>query len=270
MSRRSLQRKRRPDFKVFPYKILWLINVGTTTKKSDSYTQPGQKEKIKTIFNKWFLEEANFLLDETVNKHNMRFWWKKPPENLHEKKSYGKKIAFWFTMSRYSFIGPIFFKETGNSGRYLQMLQNDFWPQHIANGLPLHTQWFMQDGARQHAANVLLDRLNTVFGPSFMSNDHPGRHNCGNFWPPLSSNRILATYFCGGFWKGISFHENNSMNLMWKECLCSCAEGLKKTCVTILLKIRAADYKMVAISSIYWHRNKKLPRACTKCVKHYL
>jgi hypothetical protein len=44
------------------------------------------------------------------------------------------------------------------------MLRNNFMPQLIATELPINTQWFMQDGARPHTANVVLDFLYESFG----------------------------------------------------------------------------------------------------------
>ena len=46
--------------------------------------------------------------------------------------------------------------------------------------------WFMQDGATLHDANIVLDFLDIVFGPSVMSNRYPDHHNCSNYWPSLS------------------------------------------------------------------------------------
>ena len=39
------------------------------------------------------------------------------------------------------------------------MLENSFMPNILATGLPIHTQWFTQDGARPHTANVVVDFL---------------------------------------------------------------------------------------------------------------
>jgi hypothetical protein len=47
----------------------------------------------------------------------------------------------------------VLFKQVGNT----------FVPHFIATGLPLQTQWFMQDGARPHTANVILDFLHDTF-----------------------------------------------------------------------------------------------------------
>jgi hypothetical protein len=40
------------------------------------------------------------------------------------------------------------------------VLKKDFLEPFTVNGLPLHTQWFMQDGVTPHIANVVL-HLNT-------------------------------------------------------------------------------------------------------------
>jgi hypothetical protein len=43
------------------------------------------------------------------------------------------------------------------------MLRNTFVTNHLATGLPLQTQWFMQDGAKPRTVNVILDFLHDTF-----------------------------------------------------------------------------------------------------------
>jgi hypothetical protein len=43
---------------------------------------------------------------------------------------------------------------------------------------------------------------------------------------------FLATSFCGESWRRCS-HGNHSINFRWQEYLLSCAEMLRKTCVTL-------------------------------------
>jgi len=81
------------------------------------------------------------------------------------------------------------------------MLPNDFLPPFVVNGLPLHTQWFMQDGVVPHIANIVL-HLNTVFGPCVMSIRYPDRHNCGNS-PDLNP----CDFFLWGFLKEVFPHK---------------------------------------------------------------
>jgi hypothetical protein len=63
---------------------------------------------------------------------------------------------------------------TVNSDRYLAMLQYNFMLQLIATGLPINTEWFMQDGARSHTVNMVLDFLYETFGPRVISHSFPG------------------------------------------------------------------------------------------------
>jgi hypothetical protein len=71
----------------------------------------------------------------------------------------------------------------------------------MATQLPIGTQWSMQDGATLRTANVVLDSLNTIFGPRFMSHGYPERHNCGHSWPPLSPDLNPCDFFLWGFLK---------------------------------------------------------------------
>lgn len=59
----------------------------------------------------------------------------------------------------------------------MHMLQTDFVPQLMTAQLPIGTQWFMQDSATAHTANIVLDFLNTIFGPHIMSHCYTEGHN---------------------------------------------------------------------------------------------
>lgn len=82
------------------------------------------------------------------------------------------------------------------------MLQKKFLVQCVASGLPLQAEWFMQDGTTPHTAIIMLDILNTVFGPRVISYHCLDCHNCYTFWPSLSPdlnswNFILRCFFEG-------------------------------------------------------------------------
>jgi hypothetical protein len=85
-----------------------------------------------------------------------------------------------------------------NSDHYRAMLHNNFMLQLIATGLPIITQWFMQDGARPHTANVALDFLYESFGPGVISHRFSGRHDYGQVWPPHSPDINLCDFFLWG------------------------------------------------------------------------
>jgi hypothetical protein len=61
-------------------------------------------------------------------------------------------------------------EDTVNSECYLGMLHNTFVLNLLATGLPLHTQWFMQDGGRPHTANIVLDFLRDTLDSHVISN----------------------------------------------------------------------------------------------------
>jgi hypothetical protein len=80
------------------------------------------------------------------------------------------RIRMWFMrrcfmhlISSHGLLGPIFFEETVISVCCLSILFNTFVSHLFAIGLLLQTQWFMQDGARLHTANVVLDFLHDIF-----------------------------------------------------------------------------------------------------------
>jgi hypothetical protein len=73
------------------------------------------------------------------------------------------RITVWVVISSHGLLGPIFFKDTVNSERYLSMLRNTFVSHLLAAGLLLQTQWFMQDGARPHRACLFLHILHDIF-----------------------------------------------------------------------------------------------------------
>jgi len=107
----------------------------------------------------------------------------------------------WAAISTHGIIGPFFFDDTVTKERYKDMLQNSFIPHLLATGLPIHThtQWFMQDGACPHTANVVLDILYENL--RVMSHRFPERHEGGKLWPPHSPDINPCDFFLWGFLK---------------------------------------------------------------------
>jgi hypothetical protein len=107
----------------------------------------------------------------------------------------------WVAISSHGLLGPVFFEETESSERYLSMLRNTSVPHLLATGLPLETQWFMQDGARLHAPNVVMDFLRDTFNSRVISNRFPNRFACGQDCPPNSPHLNPCDYFLSGLLK---------------------------------------------------------------------
>jgi hypothetical protein len=134
------------------------------------------------FYNVWFSDEAHFHLDVVVNKQNVRFWASENPHVIHEKVLHAPRITVWVAISSYGLQGLIFFEEAVNSGRYLSMLSNTFVTHLLTTGLPLQTQWLMQDGVRLHTANV-MNFLHDNFDSHVIPNQFPDHFTCGQSWP---------------------------------------------------------------------------------------
>jgi hypothetical protein len=201
ISRHLIQRILHSDLKLFLYKISVLHRLSEHDKERRLQFAAWAKEKNATFHNTWFSDEVCFHLDGNVNKQNVCFWAREHPHNFRERCSHRRKVTVWVAISSHSLIGPIFFSETVNSQQYLHMLQNDFLPQLMVTQLPIGTQWFMQDGATPHTANVVLNFLNTIFSPHIMLHHYSQGHNCGHFWPPLSPDLNPCGFFLWGFLK---------------------------------------------------------------------
>jgi hypothetical protein len=92
---------------------------------------------------------------------------------IHEKAHHAPRITVWVAICSLGLLRPFFFEETVNSECYLSMLHNTFVPQLLDTGLPLQAQWFMQDGAGPHTANVVLDFLHNTFDSHVIFNRFP-------------------------------------------------------------------------------------------------
>ena len=129
------------------------------------------------------------------------FWVRELPHIPHEEENYGAKVNVWTTISTHGIIGLFFFHDTVTKERYKDMLENSFIPHLLATGLPIHTQWFMQDGAHPHIANMVLDFLYEMFNFCVMSHQFPECHESGKLWLPHSPDINPCDFFLWGFLK---------------------------------------------------------------------
>ena len=70
----------------------------------------------------FFSDEAQFHLPGHLNSQNTRLWFSEQPYATHENPFHSTKIGAWCAVSRQRIIGPIFFSETVNSERYINIM----------------------------------------------------------------------------------------------------------------------------------------------------
>ena len=152
------------------------------------------------LFNTWFLDEAYFYLDRTVNKLSKWFWETESPENSHEKSSHRGKVTVWFTMTNHGLISPKFFKWNiklrsiclcSRTTSCRNLSQMACFRRH--SGL---SRWCHATYCKCHAGF-----LEHCFWPLHQFKLLLDHHNCGNFWPPLSPKLNPCNFFLWGFLK---------------------------------------------------------------------
>lgn len=93
-----------------------------------------------------------------------------------------------------------FFDETVNSVNYLEMLEGEFIP-FLRNNNILDETYFMQDGAKPHTSNVLMDYLNENFEERVISGRYRERFGYGLSWSAYSPDLNPCDFFLWGYLK---------------------------------------------------------------------
>jgi hypothetical protein len=248
----SVQRILQKGLRMLPYKIAVVNKLFDRVKERWFQFPAWVAGNNEILFNIQFSDEVCFQSDGTVSKWAMRFWGTGPPESFHEKSSHKGQVTVWVAKPSHSLLGPIFLHETVNSEWYLHMLQNNFLPPFMANGLPLHTQCFMQT----------LPYMWTLFWPSHHVELLSRSAQLQNFWPHVSPDLNPCDFFLWGFLKAFPQKPFNTIlddrNACWVvqrgwERLVSPCHFKSVTIFKRLLK------ETVATSSTYWY-NKYLCR----------
>lgn len=212
MTKSSLQRILKNDLKCKPYHLtvhqqLHLQDPQTRMDFSrwflaQQMADPEFEDRI------WWTDEAHCHLDGYVNSHNAIHWGSQRPASVIQKPLHPLKVTVWCGISSRGILGPFFFEENGrtvtvNGTRYLDMLENQFYPE-LSNLTFNNTQiqwtdypewWYMQDGAPAHttvrARNYLADKFDTrTIG-----------YRLANHWPARSPDMTPCDFFLWGYVK---------------------------------------------------------------------
>ena len=152
----------------------------------------------------WFSDEAHFYLSGHVSSKHAFFWGDSKPDYALQRPLHALKCTAWAAMSSHGVIGPIWFVDddnettTINAQRYIRVLQQ-FLVALKRRRLPLMRQWFMQDGATPHTANVTLEWLGNVFADRLIS------RRTEIEWATHSPDLNPCDFFLWGYLKNVSY-----------------------------------------------------------------
>lgn len=188
--------------KFHPYKLQLTheLNEDDFDRRMDFCEQMMERCNVDENFasNIVFSDEATFMLNGTVNRHNCRYWSRTNPHWMQEAHTqYPQKVNVWAGILRGQIIGPFFLNETLTADRYLQLLQTHIIPAITAlfpgeNGGIDNRIFFQQDGAPPHFAVHVREYLNNVFGNRWI-----GRRGSIE-WPARSPDLTPLDFFLWG------------------------------------------------------------------------
>lgn len=143
-----------------------------------------------------FSDEATFMLNGNVNRHNCRYWTDVNPHWVREHHTqHPEKLNVWLGIVRDQFIGPFFIDGNLNAEVYQEMLEHQIYPAIRAATNNSGEVWFQQDGAPPHYGLHVREYLNTIFPNRWI-----GRRGSIE-WPPRSPDLSPLDFFVWGHLK---------------------------------------------------------------------
>lgn len=144
-----------------------------------------------------FSDEASFLLNGSVNRHNFRYWAQENPRWMTEAHTqHPEKVNVWAGLIGTRVVGPFFIEGNLNANSYEELLRTRVIPSLMELLGPQFQQiWFQQDGAPPHFALQVRQLLDTTFPEKWI-----GRR--GHIeWPARSPDLSPLDYFFWGVLK---------------------------------------------------------------------
>lgn len=111
-----------------------------------------------------FSDEATFMLNGNVNRHNCHYWSNINPHWMREQHTqHPEKLNVWLGIVGGQFLGPFFIDGNLNADGYQRMLEEQIVPtiHHVFDNLD--QVWFQQDGAPPHYGLNVRAYLNEIF-----------------------------------------------------------------------------------------------------------
>ena len=97
------------------------------------------------------------------------------PDEVFQKPLHSTKCTAWIAISKLGIIGPFWFEDeeekatTVTKERYIEVLKKFYTRLRSRGGINEEIQWFQQDGATPHTANMTMQWLDERFPERFIS-----------------------------------------------------------------------------------------------------
>lgn len=140
-----------------------------------------------------FSNEATFMLNGRVNRHNCRYWSEDNPHWMLESHTQRPlKLNVWTSIIGNFIIGPFFIDGNLTTARYLDMLTDSVIPAIQGTNIEFNQVWFQQDGAPAHFGRPILNFVNNTFPNRWI-----GRRGTTE-WPARSPDLTPCDFFLWG------------------------------------------------------------------------
>lgn len=178
------------------------------------------------IRNICFTDESTFTLHKQPNKQNTRIWATENPHKfLQTRTQWPQKVNVWLGILGPHIIGPFYIDGNLNGDKYLEMLQQQIYPEIqrvMANRLG--DVWFQQDGCPSHYTRAVTQFLNEHFPNRWI-----GRGGTIH-WPPRSPDLSPNDFHFWGHIKNKVYSHRRFHNLN------ELREAINATCRTFSAK----------------------------------
>jgi hypothetical protein len=144
----------------------------------------------------FFSVEVWFRLQRYINTQNNSYWSSQNPHLTHKVLLHPVKVGVWCAVGARRIVVPVFFNETINFKRYVQVILEQLFPELIKE--ESLCDWFQQDSTTAHTACMSMHVLSDVFMDRIISS---------GIWPARSPNLNPCDFFLLGLFEAQSLQQ---------------------------------------------------------------
>ena len=200
----------------------------------------------------WFTDEAHFHLSGHVCSESAYFWGYSKPQYVLQRPLHADKCTAWAAISAQGIVGPFWFVNdanetaTVNAHRYIEVLKQ-FVASLRRKRIAVAQQWFMQDGATPHTANVTLDWVKRTFQDRIIS------RRTAIEWAPHSPDLNPCDFYLWGYLKGIVYRGKPETIADLKEAIEESTRGIStETCKAVIEHFKQRVQKCIEFKGMHF------------------